>query len=277
MCFSNAWAKLVGRCSWSAVEVGATVTPAVQRQMLDFFKQVFPPTGHLGILMFMRALPGRDSRTNPGAPPAAVTRSSAYADQRRRILRAIAELVAKRGYADVTVELIVKRARVSYKTFYKHFSGKEECFVELFDSSFESSEAAIRERVEEAGEWPEKIMAALGAWIERIVDDPLVARAVIVEAPTVGPSMLGRYERATKVFVPLFRQGRALHPRGDELPATVEDTLSGSIFWSAYQRLIVGEAERLPELLPELAELVLRTFLGQAEAARIARAAPAPA
>jgi AcrR family transcriptional regulator len=230
----------------------------------------------------MRALPGRESRVALDAPPAAVTRSSAHRDQRRRILRAIAELVAKRGYADVTVELIVKRARVSYKTFYKHFSGKEDCFKQLFDSAFGSTEQAIRERLaEQGGEWPERVVLALGLWIERIVAEPMISRAVIVEAPTVGPGMLERYERATKAFVPLFREGRELNPRGAELPATVEDTLSGSVFWSAYQRLIVGEGERLPQLLPELIELVLRTYLGQAEAARIARAEaqrqPAPA
>ncbi len=224
------------------------------------------------MLVSMRALPGRESRAASDAAPATVTRSNAHRDQRRRILRAIAELVAKRGYADVTVELIVKRARVSYKTFYKHFSGKEECFLELFDSAVGGTERAIRERLDEAGgSWPEQVVLALGLWIERIAAEPLVARAVIVEAPTVGPGMVERYERATKAFASLFREGRALNPRGAELPETVEDTLSGSVFWSAYQRLIVGEADRLPDLLPELIELVLRTYLGQAEAARIAR------
>lgn len=225
--------------------------------------------------MFMRALPGRDSRAGLDAPPAAVTRSSAHRDQRRRILRAIGELVAKRGYADVTVELIVKRARVSYKTFYKHFAGKDECFQELFDRAFDSTEGMIRDRLsEEGGSWAQQVVLALGLWIDRIVAEPLIARAVIVEAPTVGPGMLERYERATKVFVPLFKAGRKADPLGAKLPGTVEDTLSGSVFWSAYQRLIVGEAEKLPELLPELIELVLRTYLGQAEAALIARAQP---
>jgi AcrR family transcriptional regulator len=230
------------------------------------------------MLMFMRALPGRDSRVTLDTPPAAVTRASAHLDQRRRILRAIAELVAKRGYADVTVELIVKRARVSYKTFYKHFSGKEECFQEFFDSTFAATEKSIRDRLaEERGEWSDRVMLALRLWIDRIVAEPLLARAAIVEAPTVGPGMLERYGRATRAFAPLFRAGRELSPRGAELPPTIEDTLSGSVFWSAYQRLIVGEAERLPDLLPEVIELVLRTYLGQAEAARIARAQPAPA
>jgi AcrR family transcriptional regulator len=224
------------------------------------------------MLVFMRALPGRESRATLDAPPAAVTRSSAHADQRRRILRAVGELVAKRGYADVTVELIVKRAHVSYKTFYNHFSGKEDCFLALFDSVFRSTERTIREQLAaETVPWAEQVVVTLRTLIDLIVSDPIIARAVIVEAPTVGPGIFERYERATKALAPLFRAGRELNPRGAELPETIEDTLAGSVFWSAYQRLIVGEAERLPELLPELIELVLRTYLGEDEAGRIAR------
>lgn len=224
------------------------------------------------MLVFMRALPGRRSRAKIDAPPAAVTRSNAHIDQRRRILRAIGELVAERGYGDVTVELIVKRARVSYKTFYKHFSGKEECFVALFDRATSSAEEQIRERLEAKPlPWSEQVELALRTWIELIVADPTIARAVIVEAPAAGPGILERYDHTTKAFVPLFRAGRTLNPSGEELPATVEDALAGSVFWSAYQRLVVGEAESLPELLPELLELVLRTYLGKEEAARIAR------
>jgi AcrR family transcriptional regulator len=227
-----------------------------------------------GIFVFMRTLPGSDARVADDAQPPPVTRESARADQRRRILRSIGELVAKRGYADVTVELIVKRARVSYKTFYNHFSGKEECFLELFDSVVRSTEHEIRERIAvEDISWSEQVVIGLTSWIDRIVGDPLIARAVMVEAPTVGVAVRERYERATKAFAPLFAAGRGLSSRGDDLPSTLEETLSGSVFWSAYQRLVVGEAAQLPDLLPELAELVLRSYLGQAEASRIATGA----
>jgi AcrR family transcriptional regulator len=224
------------------------------------------------MLMFVRALPGREARAKPGAPPATVTRSTAAAEQRRRILRATGELVAKRGYADVSIELIVKRAHVSYKTFYKHFSNKEDCYATLFDQVVQSTETAIREDLQaEPREWSEQVVAALRKLTELIVADPLIAKAVIVEAPTVGEGIFERYERAIKALVPLLKEGRAYNPRGAELPATVEDTLAGSVFWSAYQRLIVGEADALPGLLPELVQLVLRTYLGEAEAVRVAQ------
>lgn len=226
-----------------------------------------------GILMSMRALPGRQSRAPQEAPPASVTRASTHADQRRRILRAVGELVGERGYGDVTVELIVKRAKVSFKTFYKHYPGKEECLLDLCESAFDAAERQIRERLAaEPGPWAGQVMLALSTFVELIVADPVVARAVIVESPTVGPAISQRYEEATRALVPLFRAGRKLNPRGSELPETIEVTLAGSVFWSAYQRLIVGEAEQLPASLPVLAELVLRTYLGQEEASRIARA-----
>jgi AcrR family transcriptional regulator len=222
----------------------------------------------------MRALPGRASRSESGAtPPAPVTRESARRDQRRRILRATGELVAKRGYNDVTIELIVKRARVSYKTFYKHFSNKEECFLQLTDAIFMAAEREIRTRLAaEPGEWPQRVIAALRTFVELIVSDPLIARACIVEAPTAGPVIFERYERAIKALVPLFIGGRELSPHGDQLPSTIEITLAGSVLWSAYQRLIVGEVDRIEELLPEVIELVLRPYIGDEEAARLAKA-----
>lgn len=225
------------------------------------------------MLVSMRALPGRQSRASADAPPASVTRSNAHADQRRRILRAVGELVGERGYGEVTVEMIVKRARVSFKTFYKHYPGKEECLLDLCETAFDSAEGTIRERLaaEPEAAWPDRVLLALRTLVELIVAEPVIARAVIVESPTVGPAITKRYERATKALVPLFRAGRELNPRGDELPETIEDTLAGSVFWSAYQRLIVGEADELAASLPVLTELVLRTYIGQAEASRVAR------
>lgn len=205
-----------------------------------------------------------------------MTRNSAFFDQRRRLLRAVGEVVAERGYSDVTVEQIVKRAHVSYKTFYKHYDSKQECFEDLFEVAFTVTEQRVAEAV--AGRdlsWSEQVVATLRTLVEEIVAEPVMARAVIVEAATVGEEMAARYERATKAFAPLLRAGRDQSPRGDELPDTIEDILVGAVFWSAFERLVAGEPETLTEYLPVLIEMILRTYLGPAEAARIARSEPA--
>ena len=227
----------------------------------------------------MRALPGRDSRTSLEDSPTRVTRDSVKADQRQRILRATGELVAKRGYNAVTVELIVKRAKVSYKTFYAHFSNKEECFLELFDAVMAQTRAQIDAALaaEADAPWPQQVVAGLRALFDAFIADPLIARASIVEAPTVGPLIIERYEKAMTVLSPLLRQGRESSLQREELPATLEDTLAGGVLWSAYQRLIVGEADRIEALLPEAIEFVLRPYKEKADAAKWAKWSGQPA
>jgi AcrR family transcriptional regulator len=220
----------------------------------------------------MRALPGRASRTSL---PSSVTRATVKEDQRQRILRATGELVAERGYHAVTVELIVKHARVSFKTFYGHFSNKEECYVELFETVMaearERMEAAVEGERSSGAPWPRQVAAALRALFDVFLADPLIARASIVDAPTVGPVMIDRYQKALSGLTPLLRQGRELVPNADELPSTLEDTLAGGLLWSAYQRLIVGEVDRIETLLPDAVVFVLRPYVGEQEAARWAK------
>jgi AcrR family transcriptional regulator len=225
----------------------------------------------------MRALPGRTGRSSLGQPPPQLTRDRVRQAQRDRILRAIGELVAKRGYLDVTVEMIVKRSRVSFKTFYRQFSGKEECFLAFLYGAFSFAERRVVEALGDRPDatWPEQIIITLRALADLILADPLLARACVVEAPTAGPAAIQRCDQATKSLVPLLRLGREHSGRGAELPGSIEETLAGSVVWSVYQRLINGESDRIVELLPEAVELVLRPYLGEAEAVAWARRVPA--
>ena len=206
-------------------------------------------------------------------PQSNLTRASSAGAQRARIRRATGELIAKRGYAGVTVELIVKRARVSYKTFYKHYSNKEEAFVDLFERTATRVEDRAVEALEGASvEWPEQVAIVLRTFFEAIIADPLIARACLVEGPTAGPEIVTRHEKVVRAFVPVLRQGREFNPEAAALPESIEDTLAGSILWSAYQRLVLSETDRIAELIPENVELVLRPYIGDAEASRIAAA-----
>lgn len=215
----------------------------------------------------MRALPGRASRSSLAKAPAAVTRASVASDQRQRILRALAELVAKRGYNDVKVGLIVKRARVSFKTFYSHFSSKEECFLALFDGAVDLASRSMTEATAAAGDpWPRQVDAALRALFALVAADPATARACLVESPAAGPLLIARYEQARGGFASLLEPGRRLSPHEADLPPTLEDTVAGAVSWFLYQRLIVGEVDELQRRRPEALEFVLRPYLGESAA-----------
>lgn len=219
----------------------------------------------------MRALPGRGERAPQAGAP--VTRANLGADQRRRILRAAAELVAKRGYHDTSTELIVRRARVGYTTFYKNFPDKETCFLTLFDIAFARTSQAVVEAFydsEDQRPWAERVAASLRTLFTLIASDPAISRACLVEALTAGPAVMARYEKALQQLGRILLPGRELAEQGGELPETLEGTLAGGVLWMAYERLVVGEAERLPAMLPEALQFVLRPYLGEEEAARLA-------
>ena len=214
----------------------------------------------------MRALPGKASRQPPGRPP--VSRDAAAADQRRRILDATADLVAEKGYQATTIEMIVRRAKVGYATFYKSFADKEAAFLTLVEEAIDGLDGRVRQAYDREREWPDKVAAGLGALFEEVAAHPNVAHACLVEAITAGPEAAALQESAMSRFAPLLKPGRELNPHRAQLPDTLEDTLMGGVIWVVNQRLIAGEAERLRALLPETLEFVLRPYVGEEVAAR---------
>jgi AcrR family transcriptional regulator len=224
----------------------------------------------------LRPLPGLSARTPPGEAPLPL--EAGAADPRRaRILAATAELVAARGYHATTLEQIVRRARVGWPVFYKRFADKEAAFLALFEETADAALELMRDAAEQAAEpWPHVVAAALRALFTAIAAHPVRARACLVEVLTVGPVAVARYEHAMQGLRPLLLPGRALNPRAAELSDTLEDTLAGGVVWIAYQRLVAGEASRIPSLLPETLEFVLLPYLGEEETARAVERFGAP-
>jgi AcrR family transcriptional regulator len=216
----------------------------------------------------LRPLPGHAERRPPGEQP--VEREDASEERRRRILAATIELVAKRGYHGTTLELIVRRAKVGYPAFYKYFDGKEAAFLAVIDEGAKYATAAAADALAEHPErpWPERVAIVLDALFTVIAEHPLLARACLVEVLTAGPVVVGRYEQALRGAAGDLRHGRTLNPRAAELADGLEETLAGGVAWIAYQRLVAGDADRVPALLPEALEFVLLPYLGEAETAR---------
>jgi AcrR family transcriptional regulator len=212
-----------------------------------------------------------------------VSRDAVPADQRRRILRATVDLVAERGYRDTTAEMIIRRARVGYGTFYKHFDSKEACLLDLFERTVERSERRLWGIYEgEEGHWPQKVAAVVAALFQEVRSDPVVAKVCLVESLTAGKAAVARYDATVKRLESFIAPGRELSPNGDRLPRTLESTVASGVLWIASQQLRRDDPERLTSLLPETIEFVLRPYIGEEQAGRVADElagllAPAPA
>src|ERR687887_842834 len=80
--------------------------------------------------------------------PHGLPRDVVVKSQRSRMLGALVEVVAEKGYAATTVADIIGRAGVSRTTFYQQFKDKEDCFLVAHQRGGEGE----RRKVIEAGE-----------------------------------------------------------------------------------------------------------------------------
>lgn len=187
--------------------------------------------------------------------------------QQARITAALAEEVAAQGYRAVTVADIVRRAGIARNTFYDNFASKEACFLAAQDYAVGEALRRVIEAATEVDSWQARADAGLAAFLHYVASEPALARTCIVEALSAGPAAVARYEASLQAFIPLFRIGRTVSPHGEELPDTLEETIIGGVFWIVYQRIILGEAEQIEQLRPELVEFALTPYIG-AEAAK---------
>lgn len=218
----------------------------------------------------MEGLPSQVSGARPGGHQ--LRREVIVHHQRERILAAAVATIAEKGYRNVSVADIVKRAAIARAKFYENFSSKEDCFLAAYDRSATELTRLVVEACERSNDSvPERMHAALAATLHYLASNPALTRACVVEAPAAGPEMEARRERALKGFASRVRD---LSADGDaaSLPETVQDSVVGGLYWLVYHAVLSSPPEDLEDLLPELTEFALIPFVGVAEARRAARA-----
>jgi len=193
-------------------------------------------------------------------------------NQRERIITALVDTVAERGYKATTVAEITGAASVSRRTFYEHFAGKEECFIAahemIADHVVESMDAAT----EVFDDWPEKVKAALATMLRFLSAEPELARVYAFEPIAAGGKIAAKHNESTRGLIELLKAGRPIHAGDRPLPDVTEETLVAGIFSLIVREIIAGRTAELENLLPALVELTLAPYLGPDEATRQAAA-----
>lgn len=180
-----------------------------------------------------------------GIPSEVVTRN-----QRERLIAAVAEACAERGYAETSVADLAARAGVSTATFYKLFAGKHECALEahreLSERLLEEVDAAC------AGEGEPKVRAGVRIALLLLAADPPTARLLTVEVLALGPAGAARNDAAIEAVARRLRGAR-----GDAAAdPTAEWALVAGIAALIGKRVMAGEAAALPQLEDELVAML---------------------
>jgi AcrR family transcriptional regulator len=195
-------------------------------------------------------------------PPAAVAIATApRPDPRRRLLDAMIETVALRGYDRTTVSRVLSSADVPEAVFGEHFHDKHDCFMQAVDDLIGRTELGALERFQRASSWPERVRLCLEGLLCALAGDPHGARVVLVEMLGAGPAACERQRSAFALFTSLIEEGRSQYPSGECLPPQTSEAIVGGIASILHRRVLQGDTAELPALHCDLTYFALLPYL----------------
>lgn len=184
--------------------------------------------------------------------------------QHDRLLEAMAEAVALRGYSATTVADVVERAGVSRKTFYEHFGDKLGCFLATYDAAAELLLAAMAEAGGRGTDWRARMDASVRAYLAGLSEHGF-ARASFLDVPAAGDDALARRAEVHERFAVLLRRIHTAARRSDPTipyrrPMMFRAAV-GAVNELVTEAVRTRDVTHLPRLAPVVVE-ILDTLLG---------------
>ncbi len=202
-----------------------------------------------------------------------LTREEVLASQRGRLLAAVAEAVAEKGFVSVSVADVIRRAGVSRETFYEQFSDKEDCFLSALEAGADAMLEALGPALTEPAVSPlDRLDRLLTTYLNVLAEEPSFAKAFLIDAYGAGGRTTARRLELQQRFVAFLMSVAEARSAADRFAC---EALVAAVSSLATVRVGSGQAAQLPELREPLLIVACRLFPAIAEPR--AEAAPATA
>lgn len=161
---------------------------------------------------------------------------------RDRLMAGMAASLTQRTYRDTTIGEIVAYARTSRRTFYKEFSGLDDCYFALLRSVHSEILGMVATAVDMTADWRVQVRQAITAYFAGVQTHPAVIRSYVRELPSLGDPTVTLQSRPRDQFIALLvgLSDTASLRSPDIAPVTVE-----------MARFLVGGLEELTALVVE--------------------------
>src|SRR5512132_1451866 len=182
---------------------------------------------------------------------------------RERILDAALEVFARKGYHRAIVDDIVRASRTSKGAVYHHFPNKEAVFLALVDEFSARLAAAVAAAIGTRRGALAKVEAALTAALTTFADNERLARLILLEAVSLGPTYQAKRAEVTGRFAALIR-GYLDEAVGDGSIAPLDTRVATLAWLGAVNEVVVqwlhGGVDDLPATIAPLTRLLLRSI-----------------
>jgi AcrR family transcriptional regulator len=209
------------------------------------------------------------SRVRRGLPrgPHGLSPQEVAESQRTRLLEAMTDAAAERGYTATPVSEVIARAGVSRKTFYVHFEDRRDCLIAAFrlaaDRMLENSQRAVQDADGQRSRLP----AAIAALCETAAQNPGASRLQVAEIACAGQAGLLLREQSILALGALLRE--QLSPASGAPAIGMMGMIAGGLRRVIDQRAADGELERPQALVRELGRWIRSYHPAPAALARL--------
>jgi AcrR family transcriptional regulator len=184
--------------------------------------------------------------------------------QRGRLICAVVDTVAEKGYPATSVADVIAAAGVSRATFYAHFADKEECFLASYDEGAKAIFSAMVGSADGHATWREQLDAVLGTWLETLDADRAFTRAHMIEFWGAGDAARERWASRRSstegLLMRLHKRARSEEPDVEAVSETIVAAVVGGINRIAITHVLSGSPDPLVSLKPDLVRFVELTL-----------------
>lgn len=190
-----------------------------------------------------------------------VSRSFVVHNQRERILDALANLAAAKGYGTCTIPEIVQEAAVSVQAFYEHFSGKEDAFLVAYELGHRKVLTIVERAYESQEDWPSAVLAGIEALFAFLASEPAYAHLALIDALTASAKSAAVAHDGMRSYMGMLEPGLELNNDDRSAGVAVEAT-TGAVLELCFVYVAAERTRELPGLATFAEEIALCPFGG---------------
>jgi AcrR family transcriptional regulator len=190
--------------------------------------------------------------------------------QRERILDAVANITAERGYAGVTSQGIADEAAISLEAVYRHFSDKEDAFLVAYEIGHGRAVGIVERAHNAESDWRNAVRAGVFALFDFLASEPAFAHMALVDALVATPRTADRAKKGIVPFAKMLVPGLRQVPTGARPPTVTIEVIAGGVYELCLRHALQRRIEELPKMAPWATYFALAPFTGAEEAVDVA-------
>ena len=190
-----------------------------------------------------------------------------------RIARAVAAVLAEKGYLQMSTDDIAARAAISLSTFYAHYADKRDAVLGALEMSGAQIMALAVPAARRAGGWQEGVRALYEAICAYFSAEPEMARLALVGVYGAGPRALSRRDRVIDSLAEMLAPGFEENPGS---PTVTAEAAAATVYALMREQVRRQGPESLPAIVPLATYVTLAGFVGPERACAVANGESRP-